>query len=673
MAVNTNFIKQIKAGEVTHDIAVAHGIKFKYGAADANPVVWDGSLTATNAAYDEDGAGYLVVTIPSVTDIIKSPVIYAGTVDSTGAIDYVEGLSSNPKDGYLVYITADCTFAGQVCEAGDMAVYSNNAWHVVTGENQVSIANPDGVKLTGTLQNVLTVEGKELKLAIDYSDILAKIKVDKNAAAPIDVANGSVTVPSIYLGLSKETDGGLAISKTESFDLPTKLANGDVTINEKVLTADNITFDKGTLPSATKNTAKNLTASHSMSLSKGAGDDFVSSVTAIKSATLVGQDSSAGAQITFVSGIAAADSTSFVSGIHARKEGDTGNADLVIPGVPSIAADANTFAYGLSEEKASGDLVSSITVGAVTANTTGSDFLRGTTSGADTFVSSVTFGSVMEDTTKSWFLAGTNTTGTDFVSNVTVGAVSFISDSNSSFASPAIVSASVNDHVLSFSTGSFMTPVNISKAADTITKGGFTKGGVKLDGFAQKTDTFTKGGITQATTNISYKDLSTKAVTLTGGTATDYFFDKAASKSYTAQLSYAKINTEAATVSTSAYTIANPTVTVTIPADTFISGFEAGTLPSLSIAAANGTLTGSVGTALTTVSKDITAVDVSKMEAVKIPGAYSLTSSSTAATGSIEVGKAGKVSLDAGANITIPADTYITDVYVNGSKAGKNA
>ena len=663
---SSNYIQQINADSTVFDVAVKNGIKFLAGNSDTTGAIWDGSQA-------------IEITIPTLTDLVQDPIRFAGTVGSDGQAKTSGGNVFTPAKGDLVYITANCTFAGQVCEAGDMAVYDGSAWRIIQGENQVSIAAPiaEGaapVYLTGTLQDVLTVEGSTLKLAIDYADVLAKIKVTKNAVATLSLENASVVIPSMRVALSKGTDGGLDISKAESIDLPTALADGAVTISEKVLVPGDFTWDAGSLPEISMNaSAINVSLSHSLSIGKvnatdGATGDYVTSVVAIKSVSLA-EGSASDNSLTYVSGLVAASGKSFVSGIHAWTNADGENAaDFEVPGAVSAAASANTFVSGLSAAGESGDLVSSITVGAVTVGE-GSALLTGTTSGSNEFVKTVTFGNAVEDTAASWFFSGLGSEGAsgDVVTSVSVGATSLIADANSSFKANAMVAASVNDHVLSFSTAAFMTPVALSKAADDIKFKAFTKSGVKLSGFDSTSDSFTKGGISQANTEISFKSILTKAVELTQGAAVKFYLDKDEEHNYTAGVAYKKISTVDAEITKNSPKLENTTITAAIPADTVAVGLNAGSLPSWSAGTATGTLTGSVGTALTTSSYDWLGIDSTKQAAVSIPGSYTLVSDSSVA--GLDVAAASTYSV-ANGTVTIAAGEFVTDVYVDDSVAG---
>ena len=515
---SSNYINQITAGELTYDVAVSRGITFYDGTSDASGTEWDGTQAIS-------------VVIPTISDLISSPVVFAGTVDSEGSITYTGSFGPDPAKGYLVYILDDCTFGGKACEAGDMAVYDGTAWRVVSGENQVTISttgasvvgNDTTHLIGGNAKTLLDVEGKTLSVALDYADILAKTTVDKNTATEYNVTGGKVSVAPMYIGLTQTAGSTKDISQEFTFDLPNALASGAVTISDKVLVSGDFTFAQGSFPTISKNAAAiSISASTGISIGKatetdGTTGDYITSISAIKGISFTaGTDSSN--HLAYVASLSAITGTDFVTGVHAWTNADGENApDFVIPGAITADAAANTFVAGLTAASDSGDVVSSITVGTVSVNTSGTDFLAGLSKGGNAVVTSVSIGTAIKDTTEQWFYDGL-TDGSDVVTNVEVGTVSLVADNQGGAA--AMVSASVSNHVLSFSTANFQTPVTISQGNSTISKKAFTKGGVSLSGFGSESDVFTKAGITQAATTISYKSINTAQVSLTQDAAT---------------------------------------------------------------------------------------------------------------------------------------------------------
>lgn len=637
---SVNYIKQIFDGSVTHDIAVSKGIKFYNGGKDDSvAVTWDGTQE-------------LEVVIPTLADIVANPVVLKGILNSSSEVP------SKPSNGDLYYIgTTGKYFTPEVaCEAGDMAIYYEGKWNVISGENQIALAGtPDAsgnhsVVLSETAAKVITVEGKDLSLSVNYADILGKITADGNAEKTIPLKDGKTVIPGKYLTLSSTTADSKDITTSVSIDLPTALKSGKVTISDKVLLSKDFTFTSGSFPTIKKNAAPiTVNATHSMTIAASGSGDFVTGVDAIKSAKLVNGDSSTN-DIAYVAALSAVAGKSFVSGIHAHGAADADKTpDFTVPGVVTADASVNTFVTGV-EDSTSG-LVSSITVGRVTG-----DFVTGLTNGGTSVLTSVTFGETIEDSTKSWFVTGL----ADNAAAVT--AVDFGEVVVTPQTSDAFVSASVNNHVLSFNTGKFMTSATASLSGTGVTTKAFTKGGVKLTGFEKASDTLKTGSVSQAETTISYKSLKTGAVTLSQG-ATGFHFDKAESAAYEPVMGYKKVAVEAATTSKSGAVLQNTAITATIPADAVVVSLNAGTLPSLTIATPTGTIAGTVGTELTTVSKDWLAVDPNKK---MIAGATTWSLVETAvSTGGIEVAKAG--TYDVSGNTVIDANSFIANVKVSGT------
>lgn len=635
-----NYIKQINDGKTTHDIAVQNGIKFFNGGTEID---WDGKQAVE-------------VVIPTLADIVSNPVVLKGVINSSNDVP------STPLSGDLYYIGTTGVYFDVACEAGDMAIYykapgeQNGKWNVISGENQIQLAGTTddsgnhSVVLSETAAKVINVEGKDLSLSVNYADILGKITADGNGEKTIALKNGKTTIPGKYLTLSSTTADSKDITTSVSIELPTALASGDVTIHNKVLVKDNFTFTSGSFPTIKKNAAPiTVNATHNMTIAASGSGDFVTGVDAIKSARLVNGDSSTN-DIAYVANLSFISGKSFVSGIHAHTTADGDKTpDFTVPGAVTADASVNTFVTGV-EDSTSG-LVSSITVGAVTG-----EFVTGLTGAGTSVLTGVTFGDAIEDSKRSWFVTGL----ADNAAAVT--AVDFGEVVVTPQTSAAVVSASVNNHVLSFTTGNFMTSATAALSGTGVTTKAFTKGGVKLTGFSSTSDTLTTASVQQAKTTISYKSLKTGAVTLTQGT-TGFHFDKAESAAYSPIMGYKKVEVVAASTTKSGAVLQNTAITATIPADQVVVDLNAGTLPSLTIATPSGTLSGTVGTELTKVSKDWLAVDPAKK---MIAGAttWSLVESSVSTEG-IEVAKTG--TYDVKGNTVIEANSFIAAVKVSGT------
>lgn len=660
-----NYISQINAGGTLYDIATHHGIKFFNGAADNTGIVWNGITD-------------LEVRIPVITDLVKTPIQFAGTVGADGTISYNPGVEETPKSGYLVFITKDCKFNEIACEAGDMAVYDGSKWNVVTGENQVEILNVGenniaNVVLTATAKDVLTVEGKHLHLSVDYTGVEDVLKIDKNAKVELTAKDGTTTVAPMYIKLTKAADTTSTIGETKTLNIPTKLADGAVTINEKVLSKKDFTFTAGKLPTIKKNdTAIAATVNKTLAVGKrgenGTEGDYVATIDkAIKSATLTQTDTVAGATLSFVKRLTKSDGDKFVNGIHVATgdEEIAGKGDFVIPGKASMTG--KTFVTGLGDaEAAEGDVLSSVSVGAVTIGK-GTDVVTGLdvekTDASGQVITSVTPNSIAQDASKTWFYSGLSdakTTGFDVVTSIEIGDVSLVADAASTLKKSVLETATVNDHVLSFGKVDVSAPVKVSQAKSTISGKSFIQSGVKLEGFAVKSADLAKGGISQAATTVKYKSFTTGSDVLTYADDVKYYFDKAASSKYTADMGYATFTTVDSVI-TKNTPVLQGEISVSVPTNSVAVDFaDAGTLPSLNIAdVATGALTASVDTALTTAPESFIAL---KSADINVSGAYSLETPETG-EGAIAIAKAGIYGLT-DAHCDIPADSFVTNVSV---------
>ena len=636
----TNYIKQINDGTTTHDIAVQNGIKFFNGVTEID---WDGKQAVE-------------VVIPTLGDIVANPVVLKGVINKPGDVPSNDAASNG--DLYYIGTTGSYFDPAVACEAGDMAIYYNKKWNVISGENQIALAGTTddsgnhSVVLSETAANVINVEGKDLSLSVNYADILGKITADGNGEKSLALKNGKTVISGKYLTLSSTTADSKDITTSVSIDLPTALASGAVNIPNRVLVSDNFTFTSGSFPTIKKNDAAiTVNASHKMTIAASGSGDFVTGVEAIKSAKLVDGDSSTN-DIAYVAALSAVSGKSFVSGIHAHTTTDGDKpVDFTVPGVVTADASVNTFVTGV-EDSTSG-LVSSITVGEVTG-----DFVTGLTNGGTSVLTSVSFGDAerVTDGTRDWFVTGL-ADNAEAVTGVTFGEVVVTPQTSDAF-----VSASVNNHVLSFNTGTFMTSATASLSGTGVTTKAFTKGGVKLTGFKKASDTLKTGSVSQAETTISYKSLKTGAVTLSQG-VTGFHFDKEESDAYSPIMGYKKIEVVAASTTKSGAVLQNTAITANIPAEQVVVGLNAGTLPSLTIAAPTGELAGTVGTELTKVSKDWLAVDPNKK---MIAGATTWSLVETAvSTEGIEVAKAGEY--DVKGNTVIEANSFIAAVKVSGT------
>lgn len=605
MATSENWIKQIAAGGQTYDIAVAHGLTFKTGTKTQS---WD-------------GISDVEVVIPTLSDLVSSPIVFAGTVDKDGNINWASGYSSAQK-GYLVYIQENCTFAGEVCEAGDMAVHDGTAWRVISGENQVSIKTgstpAEGtteVELSATAKSVLYVEGKELALKLP-KELLKGVDVTKNVDKVISFNEDAIAaVDGKWITLTHTPAAeATAIGSNKTIALPSVLANGKVTFTgdtSLVKPSDIATAWTPGTNGEHQSAEVSVTVNGDVTLTKGTGEDFVTGWTpstdsfvkaAVKSATLSVVTSKTDNESIAINPFVASnptfsnDATLFGTSIV---EADSG-ADFIIPGVVSVSAE--------STQPSKNGVVVGVTL--------------------------PTLGDATSFTDTNYVAADASTGVIASIANPTVTVNN----------GDVVASATVSEHVLTFTTAKVT--ATATQGAATYKKAQYKKTvvsntpgisygsiqtaagqGYKLDTQAVNA-TFTPGAIKYMgvqTTDVSAAD---KANAYVGLTATK--------GAYTAALSAAG----------------------TIASGKVITSVIDATVPVLATISATGKINGSVATALTTSNVKVGEF-ASDSASINI-GTWALGESNTEVSGGIAVGKTGNAKVTGA--ITIVSGTYVTDV-----------
>lgn len=465
-----NWISQINVGGTIHDIATHHKIKF----VDGN----GGAETEWNGLTD------IEIVIPTIKDIVQTPIEFAGTVDATGKVTYNSEHQDGPQPGYLVFITAGCTFEGNVCEAGDMAIYDGGKWNVVSGENQVSIVGNNGEAKTtvkiGPAKEVLTVEGKTLELGLDYADLNGHVSETWGDVETVEF--GNMTVGSKYINLSQDEDVKKTIGKVETIQKASKLSNGDVTftgIGDLVTGVNWGTFTPGSLHEIVLNEDKRTFAVTGGSLTKTTTEEFVTDVT-LGNVTFDSTTQGTEGAFALVGGIQSAAGKAFVTGID-------GKTEFSVAGClqPTDGADAK-YVKGIE-----GNYVTGLNAGSFTLGK-GSQIAIG-------------------------FTAESEESG-DVLSNVTVSAVNDKS---------VLEKAKVENHVLSFDPVNVATSVTVSKKYKSLETTGYTytpssviTAAFEMGGFTKSSDvkyTFNTDSETTYTTTSAYYKITTPALGVTKG------------------------------------------------------------------------------------------------------------------------------------------------------------
>ena len=589
-AAVTNWISQINAGGTTYDIATHHSIKFVEG----------GEETTWNGLTD------LTVVIPTIQDIVQTPIEFAGTVGADGVVEWNATHTDGPKTGYLVFVTADCTFGDLACEAGDMAIYDGAKWNIVSGENQVKIVagTAEGVTennrttiAVGAAKDVLVVEGKALALTLDYADINAHLTTGDVE----DVKFANATVGDAYVKLTYEGDQApMTIGTDINLDKASALKDGTVDLKNAKGLVNSVTFGEfnaGKLPVYNPNSEGKFTVNGGdLSLSSGlaTGGHFIDSVSmdAVTFETAVDGDAN---KIKMVTGIVAGDGKEFLKGIHITGEDET--ADFTIAGFVKPTKDNVQFVEGLE-----GGLtpVTSITDGNFEL-VSGSDLATG-------------FGDVATGK------------GGEVLSNVTVTPVK---NAN------VLSTATVTDHVLSFGNVDVMSDVTVAYESRSLNKTGFKYTAPQATKTAFVTSGFTK-----------VADV-------------DYTFGRDKETTYTTTEAMWKLNTPSLKVTQGMYSFNDSGMVATIPSNTFIASVTPGELPSLTDGKVGTTdVTGTVGTEL---SYETVTVHTLKEEinTITLPGAYTLGSADAAGDNTVLVGKAGEL---ASIVATVDLEKYVVGV-----------
>lgn len=582
-----NWISQINAGDITYDIATHHGITFKDGKGDTTGVTWTGLQD-------------LEIVIPNITDIVQSPIEFAGTVAADGIITWNEDHTDGPKTGYLVFVAEDCEFEGQACEAGDMAIYDGSKWNIVSGENQVKIVSngkAEGVTETnrtvvaiGSAKDVLVVEGKSLSLTIDYDDLNNHVETDggKN-----ETASGSATVGVKYLKLKKEEDSEATIGTETTISVATALSNGSVTFtgtSDLVTDVTFGTFTQGSMPTAILNADDRTFNVSGGSLTKiSNSEDFITSVSLNGAVTLTSGIEGENGSFPLINGITATPGKkAFVTGISGKQE-------FTIEGYikPKEGKDA-TYLKGLAGGLT--EVVTSIDSGSFTYNSSVKTFVTGFSDNSNSVISSVSL-SVNNETS-------------------------------------VLSSATVKDHVLSFGSTNVASNVSVSTTDKNLVKGGYTYTAPS----ATKTS-FTTGGF-DVSESVTYK------------------FETSNETNYNITTSLYKLITPELSVSKAGYSLDNDGMHVLVSKDTFAVGITAGTLPTFTSGSVtrNANLEGSVATALTFTNEKFTTLT---SDAITVQGAYSLVDGNVD-DNDVTVGAAGTIDVTA----TVDLSSYLTGVSI---------
>ena len=544
-AAVANWISQIKAGDTTYDIATHHSIKFVEG----------GEETTWNGLTD------LTVVIPTIEDIVQTPIEFAGTVGADGVISWNDTHKDGPKTGYLVFFTADCkefTEAKIACEAGDMAIYDGSKWNVVSGENQVELvgntdANNKVTVAVGAAADVLTVEGKTLALTLDYADINTHVSKERTGTKDSAVTFNTATVNTTYVNLVKGNDTTKEIGEVVTLKKASKLTSGEVKfegVDTLVTDVNWGAFNAGALQEVVLNSDARTFNVTGGSLTTTTDEHFVTDVTLGK-VTFGTAEAGDADKFELVNGITAGTGQAFVTGVN-------GNTKFTVAGClqPTDGKDAK-YVKGIT-----GNYVTGLTAGSFTLNS-------GSTSVATGFTTAASTGDVLSNV------------------NVTTSTTDVFS------------SATVNNHVLSFGTAPVVNSVGTSVSYKSLVTEEY-----KYTPSTAISAAFETAGFTTSSD-------------------VEYTFDTSNETTYKTTNGYYKLTTPELGIDKGGYALSNASMVATVPAETFAVGVSGGELPSLatSTVVRGAAVTGTVGTGLDYEDQTVNAL---KANSIDMPGAYTL-------------------------------------------------
>jgi hypothetical protein len=581
-AAVANWISQIKAGETTYDIATHHSIKFVEGSEETT---WNGLTDLT-------------VVIPTIEDIVQTPIEFAGTVNEDEKVSWItpHGKDDKAEVGNLVFITTDCKFAGKACEAGDMAIWDGTKWNIVSGENQVELVGTtdDDNRITfavGGANDVLTVEGKTLALTLDYADLDKHVNVTKSGITAAPIKFGNMTVGTTYVKLNKGADVPTTIGTETSVKEAKSLKSGDVAFEGVDSLVTDVTFgefNEGALQEIVLNSDARTFAVSGGSLAQTSDEHFVKNVT-LGDVTFDSTDAATSGAFGLVGGITASTGQAFITGVDGKTE---------------------------------------FTVAGCLQPTDGADtkFVTGLTGGITDVVTGFDAGSFTYDSNGSTFVTGFDDDSSDVIASIDV---QVNNDTD------VLATATVSDHVLSFGGAKVASSVSVTPSYKSFTKGGYSYTAPSVTKTSFATSGFTKASDTKFTLNTANET------------------------TYTTTTSYYKITTPELQVSKGGYTLDNTGMVANVSANTFAVNVSGGVLPSLgkSEVKREANITGSVSTDI-----EFETVTIKELNNVSInmPGVYTLVSGSEGdvAVGAAGELTAKSASIDLSAYVT---DVTISD------------
>jgi hypothetical protein len=194
-----------------------------FDATQTNGVIsTNGTVSETLYLSQAVTAANPIITKGDLSGIVGA-MVYKGTVSSNSDLP-----TTGVQAGWTYVVATAETYAGQACEVGDMIIAKDNTptWNIISGENQVTNADPTIVAGAGTSSTIATVDG---------TTITAKVSVTGGNATIASNNNGVVTIKS---GITQVGTSGTIDNSN----------NGSDIVLKKVATtgeADDVTYSIG--------------------------------------------------------------------------------------------------------------------------------------------------------------------------------------------------------------------------------------------------------------------------------------------------------------------------------------------------------------------------------------------------------------------------------------------
>ena len=232
--------------------------------------LWTGAAYA--GASNEATYAYTIKTVAEENGIVKAgttddavlylsraqtaanPILTKADIGSLSGAMHFKGVVNSDSDlpssgqvsGDVYTVATDGTYAGEVCEVGDMIIWNGSSWVIVSGENQVIVPGGTGATITVGNSNATTI------LTTDGVEVPLKVNVTAGSSTVITASNNDGS-RFIYSTVEQGTNTGTITTGTASVEIKKVAFTGDYTdlTNTPTIGSANLTILGGTTNAAT--------------------------------------------------------------------------------------------------------------------------------------------------------------------------------------------------------------------------------------------------------------------------------------------------------------------------------------------------------------------------------------------------------------------------------------